>query len=220
MECDAYSKSSSRCGRGIKAVHFLKYCFLTLSLTLLHSTNTYAHGGVFLEDDICVIQIGFFKAHFTIYQPQITQHQEYCEDIPNLGETIFVMEYLHDGLRNMPVDFRIIKDVQKLGRFAKLENVEKLGDLNPHTVFYQEPILGTDGILMTLHEFKDTGNFIGIVTAQADNNEANYIAVFPFQVGGKNWGYIPLLIGLAIFIQLNYWLMNGGFARIRKVLKT
>ena len=80
---------------------------------------------MFLEEDTCVIQIDFYQAHFTIYQPQITQHKEFCEDIPEVGETIFVMEYLHDGLRDMPVDFRIIKDIQKLGRFAKFDDIKK-----------------------------------------------------------------------------------------------
>ena len=49
------------------------------------------------------------------------------------------MEYLHDGLRDMQVDFRIIKDIQKLGRFAKLEDIEKIKDIQQQTVFYQAP---------------------------------------------------------------------------------
>ena len=181
------------------------------------SAKLHAHGGVFLEEDICVIEIDFFKAHFTIYQPQVSQHREYCEDIPTTGETTFVMEYLHDGLREMQVDFRIIKDTQKLGRFAKLEDIEKIKDIHKQTVFYQPASLAVDGVYLAQYEFNTKEYFIGIVTAKYPNQNTSYTAVFPFQVGGSNWGYIPAIIGLALFLQLNYWLMNGGYARVRKL---
>jgi len=166
----------------------------------------HAHGGVFLEEDVCIIEIDFFKAHFTIYQPQISQHQEFCEDIPTTGETTFVMEYLHDGLRDMQVDFRIIKDTQKLGRFAKLEDIEKIKDIHKQTVFYQPPSLALDGVFLTQYDFDTKEYFIGIVTAKYPDQNTSYTAV--------------AIIGLALFLQLNYWLMNGGFARLRKVFNS
>lgn len=172
---------------------------------------------MFLEEDICVIQIDFFQAHFTIYQPQISQHKEICEDIPNTGETIFVLEYLHDGLREMPIDFRIIKDTQKLGRFAKLEDIEKINNLNAQTVFYKGSQTGPDGVYLAKYEFTEKGYYIGIVTATKAEDGTIYTAVFPFQVGGSTWGYIPVIIAIAIFLQLNYWLMSGGFTRVRKI---
>ena len=55
--------------------------------------------------------------------------------------------------------------------------------------------------------------------AKHPDQEKIYTAVFPFQVGGSNWGYIPAIISLAIFLQLNYWLMNGGFGYLRKKFK-
>ena len=174
---------------------------------------------MFLEEDICAIQVGFFKAHFTIYQPQISQHKEFCEDIPSTGESIFVMEYLHDGLRDMQVDFRIIKDTQKLGRFAKLGDIEKIKDIQQQTVFYQPPTANLDGVYLAKYDFTEKEYYIGIVTAEHLDQEKTYTAVFPFQVGGSKWGYIPAIIGLALFLQLNYWLMSGGFARIRKYFK-
>ncbi len=182
--------------------------------------ESFSHGGVFIEEDVCVIQIDFFQAHFTIYQPQISQHEELCEDIPTIGETIFVMEYLHDGLRQMPVDFRIIKDTQKLGRFAKLEDIKKIKDIHSQTVYYQAPQEGPDGIYMARYEFDEEGYYIGIVSALQPEDGMTYTAVFPFKVGGSAWGYIPVIIALAIFLQLNYWLMNGGFARLRKMFRS
>ncbi len=58
----------------------------------------FGHGGVVLEEDLCVINIGYLQAHFNIYVPQEHQRQEFCEDIPSTGESLFVMEYLHPGL--------------------------------------------------------------------------------------------------------------------------
>lgn len=209
-------------------LHFLNYflrCnsllfFTCLALSpALFITGAYAHGGVFLEEDVCIIEIGFYKAHFTIYQPQISEHEQFCEDIPVAGEGIFVMEYLHDGLRDMQVDFRIIKDIQKLGRFAKLEDIEKIKDIQQQTVFYQAPTSNLDGVYLAQYDFTDEDYYIGIVTAKYPDQEKIYTAVFPFQVGASKWGYIPAIIGLAVFLQLNYWLMNGGFNYLRRIFK-
>jgi len=130
------------------------------------------------------------------------------------------MEYLHDGLRDMQVDFRIIKDTQKLGRFAKLEDIEKIEDIQQQTVFYQTPTSSIDGVYLAQYDFTEKEYYIGIVKAKHPDQEKVYTAVFPFQVGGSNWGYIPAIIGLALFLQLNYWLMNGGFTHLRKIFKS
>ena len=193
--------------------------YLLLAYVMLCCTNAYSHGGVFLEDDLCVIQIGFYKAHFTIYQPQKSKHKEFCEDIPNAIESVFVMEYLHDGLREASIDFRIINDVLDLGRFFKEEDLKKIKDINQVTEFYQAPSVQQDGVLLALHQFNNEGDYVGIVTANVPNNDNPYIAVFPFRVGSQKWGYIPIIIVLALFLQLNYWLMSGGYARLYRKFK-
>ena len=174
-----------------------------------------AHGGVFFEEDLCVIQIGFFKAHFTVYQPETRASTEYCEDIPDATETVFVLDYLHQSLREMPVDFRIIRDMQGLGRFARWEDVVGLEDLEADTVFYQPPVTRSDAAFTVEHTFEEHGSYIGIVTTRHPTEDRSYNAVFPFEVGGGGYGYLPLLIGLAIFLQANYWIMTGGLARWR-----
>ena len=184
---------------------------------LLHCAPVQSHGGVFLEDDLCLIQIGFFKAHFTIYQPQQNQHIGFCEDIPDANESVFVMEYMHEGLKQAPVEFRIIKDILGRGRFFQEEDLDKIDDINAVSVFYQSPQVHQEGVLLALHKFTEQGNYIGIVTAKIPNIDEKYIAVFPFRVGSRNWGYIPLFIALIIFIQLNYWLLNGGYSRLRRL---
>ena len=171
-----------------------------------------AHGSVALEDDLCAIKIGYFKAHFKIFLPELRQHEEFCEDIPETGDSVFVMEYLHSGLSAVPLDFRIIRDVTELGRFARWEDVQNISDIDAATVFYQEPRRVPD-VFTVMHEFDEPGSYIGIVTTAGTEDTKAYYAVFPFEVGFTGFGYWPLFAGLAVLLQLNYMLMSGRFRR-------
>ena len=174
-----------------------------------------AHGGVVEEEDLCVITISYLKAHFKIYQPRVDGHEEYCEDLPNATESIFVMEYLHDELSRVPVDFRIIHDVTGKGRFARWEDVAAIEDLDSVTIFYQPPTIEPD-VFTVLYDFTEEGEYIGVVTAAPSTGDRQHIAVFPFEVGYTDYGYWPLIVGVLILIQLQYLFMSGRLARWRK----
>lgn len=173
----------------------------------------FGHGGVVMEEDQCVIDIGLFRAHFTIYQPQTRASEEFCEDVPDLGETIFVMDYLHDSLRDMPVEFRIIEDVNDRRQYASLEDVEAVEDLDAVTVHHQPPRTEPRGSLSASHEFERKGWYIGIVRTRHPTLEREYAAVFGFHVGGQGPGYWPWLLALAVLVQLHFWVSNGGWSR-------
>ena len=79
---------------------------------------THAHGGVSVEDDISLMKLGKYRSHFTGYQPERRSTQEFCEDIPEVGKVVMVMDFMSDELRTMQTDFRIIRDVKKIGRSA------------------------------------------------------------------------------------------------------
>jgi hypothetical protein len=175
-----------------------------------------AHGGVVMEVDQCVIDIGLFRAHFTIYQPQTRASEEFCEDVPDLGETIFVMDYLHDSLRRMPVDFRIIRDVNDRRNYARWQDVEALDDLEAATVFHQPPRIEPGGSLTARHDFDEKGWYIGVVTTQHPTLDKQYKAVFGFHVGGQGLGYWPLLLLLAVLVQVHFWISGGGIKRRRE----
>jgi len=81
------------------------------------------HGGVVEEEDACVIRFSYLKAHFTVYQPRTSGREEYCEDLPDAAESVFVLEYLHDQLATVPIDFRIVRNVTGKGRFARLKDI-------------------------------------------------------------------------------------------------
>lgn len=174
--------------------------------------QAYAHGGVVEENDICVIKVNFLRAHFKIYQPRVTGHEQFCEDLPAATESVFVMEFLHDALQTMPIDFRIVRDVTGKGRFARMEDIEEIDDLDAATVFYRPAQLEPD-VYSVVHTFENEGDFIGIVSAtNADTGEV-YAAVFPFEVGFTGWGYWPLITGLMILIQIQYLAMSGRLKR-------
>lgn len=174
-----------------------------------------AHGGVVEESDLCVITISYLKAHFKIYQPLIDGREEYCEDLPNATESVFVMEYLHDELSRVPVDFRIIRDVTGKGRFARWDDIEAIDDLDSATVFYQPPIIEPD-VFTVLYDFTEEGDYIGVVTAAPGSGDRQHIAVFPFEVGYTGFGYWPLIVGVLLLIQLQYLFMSGRLSRWRK----
>lgn len=183
-----------------------KVSALSLLGLLISSSPAAAHGSVALEDDLCAIQIGYLKAHFKVYLPLTHQHRDFCEDLPAGGESVFVMEYQHSGLSDVPIDFRIIRNVTGMGTFARWEHVAEIEDLDTVTVFYQEPRVAPD-VFSVLHRFDEDGEFIGIVTAAVDASNP-YTAVFPFEVGFTGFGYWPVIVLLVLALQLNYWLMS------------
>ena len=194
-------------------VHGLRALVFVFCLALLVAPGVLsAHGGVVEEDDVCLIRVEFLSAHFKIYQPASDGHRQFCEDLPAAGESIFVMEYGHDALSEMPIDFRIIRDVTGKGRFARLEDVEQIDDLDAVTVYYEPPRV-TPFVYTVLHAFVDEGDYIGMVTAENPASGKRYTAVFPFEVGFTGLGYWPLIVLLLLAVQLQYLYMTGRLGR-------
>lgn len=187
---------------------------LLLVIVALLPVAAWPHGGVVEEDDLCVIKVNYLRGHFKIYQPLIDGHKEYCEDLPNATESVFVMEYLHDSLREATVDFRIIRDVTGKKRFARWEDVAGIDDLDAATVLYRAPVVDPD-VLTVVHDFEEEGHFIGIVTARVAGDEQVYRAVFPFEVGYTGLGYWPFIVLLLVAIQLQYLVMSGRLKKWR-----
>jgi len=185
---------------------------LSCFLVLYSPQDAAAHGGVVAEDDLCVIKVNYLRAHFKIYQPGASGHEQYCEDLPLAAESVFVMEYQHDSLSRMPIDFRIIRDVTGKGRFARMEDINDIEDLEGATVYYQPPIVEPH-IYMINYEFMEEGDFIGVVSAKHPETGKIYAAVFPFEVGFTGFGYWPYIFGLLFLIQFQYLFMSGRLKR-------
>lgn len=148
-----------------------------------------AHGGVSVEDDTCIMTIGTYTAHFTGYQPQVRASQEFCEDIPAVAKSIIVLDFISRPLREMAIDFRVVRDVNDIGVMATYEDLGTSTDIERATMFYQAPQKFARGSLDVNIEFDQPGQYIGIMTAVDDNTDERreYISVFPFSVGVTNW---------------------------------
>lgn len=185
---------------------FMNRTILSALLTVFPTAGIHAGGGMVLEDDVCIIRIDFYSAHFTAYQLDTSGNEQFCQNLPNVGKTIFVLDYLHPSLKLVPVDFRIIRNVTGQGRYVKLKHVEQLKDLEQLTVFYQPPVVRENASLKIEYEFKEEGAYVGIVSAGHPSNDTIYTAVFPFEVGGPNrvtlYSLSFLVFGLAAFFLI------------------
>ena len=159
------------------------FSVLLLCVSLLSSQNAAAHGGVAFEEDLCVINIDFLQAHFTVFQPETRESDEFCEDIPDVSRSVFVMEYLHTLLPEMLIDFRIVRDVNEVGQYATLEDVLEIEDLEAATVYYEPQRIEPGGFYTASHEFDTKGTYIGVVTAEHPTEDRYYTAVFYFRLG-------------------------------------
>lgn len=186
---------------------------LLVGLSWVAATPAYGHGGVVLDDDLCFIRSGYLIGHFKVHQPRTSGHVEYCEVLPDPGETLFVMEYLHSRLSSAQIGFRIIRNVTGQAEYANYADVEALGDLTDVTVFYQAPQAVPD-VFAALHTFDEAGDYLGIVTAS--EGDESYNAVFPFQVGYDRYGYWPLMVVAVLLVQLNYLWMTGRLTRFTR----
>lgn len=166
------------------------------------SQHLHAHGSVVDEGDACVIQFGFYSAHFSIFQPGATGHKSFCEDLPDTGESVFVMEYRHDSMRQVPLEFRIMHNNSDLGRFVRWQDIEAMSDgqLASDTVFLQSLPSQPDGTARIMHRFEAAGDYIGIVSIPHPSEDILYHAVFPFRVGASVWSNWPL--GLPVLALL------------------
>ena len=172
-----------------------------------------AHGGVVAEEDTCLLRMGFLQAHFTLHQPESRGSEEFCEDLPDVGSSLFVVEYLHDMMKEMPIDFRIIRDEQGFGIFANWEDVASIADLEAQTVLHRVLAPQPAGVLALRHTFEQPGGYIGIVVAENPDNGKAYNAVFYFAVGNAGYGWIPLFVGLVVTAQLIFWFSTGTLQR-------
>ena len=145
---------------------------------------------------------------------QTRASEQFCQTLPDLGETVFVLDYLHGAMKEVPIDFRIIRNVTGQGRFTNLDHVESIRDLEAVTVYHHAAAVQPDVFTIT-HEFEEPGEFVGIVTVQRPDGRGVYSAVFPFEAGYTGLGYWPWVIGGLILLQLNYLWMSGRLRRSR-----
>ena len=152
---------------------------------LLRPSASFAHGGLSMDEDMCRLRVGPYNIHFVGYQPERSAEKEFCEDIPETGPTIVVLDYIEQELRAFTTEVRIIRDT---GSEADLEAI---------TVLHMPPRVYPAGSLHFEHRFDEPGKFVGLVTV---TGEKTMVARFPFSVGsgGKWWQMLIPFVLVAI----------------------
>jgi len=156
-----------------------------------------AHGGLAMEKDYCKLRVGPYIMHFTGYQPGDGYRTEFCEDIPSTGATIVILDFIDDTLRDLPVSIRIIRDTGS-GHEHDLDSV---------TVFHVPPKIYPKGTFSFDYQFREPGNYVGLVTAGEGNQQA--VGMFPFSVGAPRYLRYSfpalLVVGLGVLYGLWRW---------------
>jgi hypothetical protein len=164
---------------------------------------------------------------FTGYQPS-TSREEFCEDIPSVGQAVFALDMQDIELRNMLTEVRIIRDDGTHMRVNGLpvltdEELASIDVLNPVTISYLPPRKYPTGTLAFEHTFPERGRFVGIVTVRNEHGQT-YVSQFPFAVGpslGKSIGLYSAMAAALIAAVYSLWLYGreakpGTVPKLRK----
>ncbi|HYA80121.1 MAG TPA: hypothetical protein VED87_04220 [Methylocystis sp.] len=166
-------------------------------LTLACATpEARARGDLSLIQDVCVLYLGPESVYFSGYNPD-KPRRRFCEDVPATGEAVFAVDFAQPHLREMKIDFRIVRDT------GDIDARESLDDI---TVAYAPPKAYAGGSLSLRHNFTERGNFMGLVTADGPHGE-HWVARFPFAVSRPYPARTPyyLLTAAALLALLTYF---------------
>lgn len=175
----------------------IKQVLLTvlLATSVMFTSQVQAHGGLALADDMCVLTVGPYRMHFTGYQP-LSQEEEFCEDIPEVGKTVIALDYIQEELRPLKTEVRIIRDT---GSEA---------DLDAITVFHLPSKVYPSASITVEHVFPEKGKFVGLVTVTGGAQD--YVSRFPFSVGeGRPTPKVAIIAPVVMVIAIGaFFLMR------------
>lgn len=162
--------------------------------------TAWAHGGVSIEDDKCILRLGSYVMHFTGYQPEQSGAQEFCEDIPVTGLAVIVLDAVDDALRDMPIEVRILRDTHGIGNTARVQDLGGADNIAQATLATLPAATHSAGSLTLKFPFTEAGRYIGYVRAEPRVG-GPIEAVFPFAVGrgSKQWRiYAAVIVGTVL----------------------
>lgn len=147
----------------------------------------HAHGAVSMEADQCKLKVDSYFMHFTGYQPQ-SSRAEFCEDIPEVGRTIIVLDFVDESLRDIPVSVNLARDdgVQRM----------EMTDTSS-SILYIPPRKYPNGTIKIEVNFEKAGRYVGVVAIEGRGQS---VANFPFDVG-RSWSLIRLLAWCLVIVS-------------------
>ncbi|ARN82689.1 hypothetical protein [Methylocystis bryophila] len=177
------------------ALRSLAAWILTALLSLaIAAPEARARGALTLNQDVCLLYIGPDYAYFSAYDPHKPK-KRYCEEAPRTGVTVFAIDFAQSEMREMKVAFRVLRNIGETTDPAAIEAA---------TLARTEPRVYPTGSLSLAYDFKEPGDYAGLVTVDGPNGE-QWVAYFPFAVAQPYRARLPYyLLGvaglLAIFV--------------------
>lgn len=168
--------------------------FALVAISLL-PFNAWSHGGASVDTDQCRVQIGSHLVHFTAYQPQLTGTTEYCNTIPELGQTTVVFDYEGKALRNMTVEFEITKEPEGT------------------RVFYQPPSTHANGTFNANVNFAEAGKYRVHITLVNEGQKVDEHIGVNVGAGASGMSTSTIVVLLTLLVAGGYifYLSNAGF---------
>jgi hypothetical protein len=145
-----------------------------------------AHGALTLNQDVCLLYIGPDYAYFSGYDPQ-KPRKRYCEEVPRAGNTVFAIDFAQSEMREMKVDFRILRDIGENADPAAIEAA---------TLAHAPGQVYASGSLNLAYDFKEPGEYAGLVTVDGLHGE-HWTAYFPLSVAEPYRRHLPNYLLLA-----------------------
>ena len=125
--------------------------YFVFVLMALCTSTVVAHGmDVPIDEDICTRWSDPYMVHFSAYQPQHEEKAQYCEDVPQTGDTIVVVDLVSKSLRSVPVALRIVEN-------GGADEDKVLIDVPPRAY--------TSGVIETHVAFPEPGIYTAVVAA-------------------------------------------------------
>lgn len=208
-------------------MHSSRRAVFTLAFisALTTAESAFAHGGVKLEQDTCVVMVGPVKVHVIGYQRK-GEPEEFCDDIAKTGPTVIALsameaDRLPDSymvqnqalstapagpavdVREIAIGVRIVKDVGEATETADLAAV---------TQFYAPPKIHRNATMTFEHDFQEPGKYVAIITV-ADRDGHAWSSRFPFTVGLFSvWNSIEYILYAIGFLALSagLWRLAWG----------
>ncbi|THJ16212.1 MAG: hypothetical protein CAF42_013620 [Nitrospira sp. CG24B] len=153
-----------------------------------------AQHGHELAADTCVLHAGPYKMLFASYLPDMYYDRKFCQELPAVGNTVLVLDYVEQELRSIPVEVRIIKDT------GSEDNLEAI------TIAHLPSKVYSTGSIDVKYNFDTPGKFVGLVSI---GQSREHLARFSFSVGEQGiishlshymMVIVPVFVGIVVAV--------------------
>ncbi|ATQ66681.1 hypothetical protein CQW49_01285 [Methylosinus trichosporium OB3b] len=167
----------------------------------------FAHDGVKLEQDTCVLKVGPVKVHFIGYQNK-GEPQEFCDDIARTGPTVIALSAME--LDRLPDSYIVQNQAPAAPSAAPSVDLREIAigvrivkDVGEATEFYAPPKIYRNATMTFEHDFREAGKYAAIITV-ADRDGQEWSGRFPFTVGVFSvWNSIEYILYAIGFVALS-----------------